>query len=173
MPSIESETRGLFVPDASPYQDEHQQRWVALQSELSKYRGLVQELTAEARALRVVLIRGICEHCGQGYTRKRPTARYCSIGCLQQHGNRRHDQQWDLALIAKHLDAIGLLMSQPSVDVLKRLVAIGALRPVAQNFGYSHQRISQIAIRANKLARFAEAVTLIKAAPASKGDDSA
>jgi hypothetical protein len=149
-----------------------QERPEAVDDQIRRYQELKRQrisIDNELRALVAQMRHGVCEVCGNPFTRLRPTKKTCSQQCNIKAYQRRLDKEkrgFDRDLIRAALPAIEAahLLTPRALNVVRDFVD-GNDSPTTiktgEQFGISHQRVSQLLARANKLAKM---VSLVQAA---------
>jgi hypothetical protein len=138
----------------SPYVDPLQIRCAELMAEQRR-------IGAELADLKRQMTIGHCDVCGDAFRRTRFTKRYCSQKCTMK-ASQGVRATYDLPLVREVwpiLRESGMLAPQ-SIEILSRLVDGGTTTITANAAGISHQRVSQIAHRATKMARLIRLIQL-------------
>lgn len=141
---------------------------------LVRYREIKRQIIAlrnEEKELVDKLRNGICEVCGQAFTRQRPTKRVCSQRCnVRLSESRRIKSVVDLDLIKKWLPVIEQsgLATPISINVARRVLAEGVAHRVGTELAVSTQRINQILQRLTLQARMIESISGVTSALVKK-----
>jgi len=134
--------------------DPRQRELNQIAAELRRLRKRKQQLVEE-------LATGLCEECGQPFTRIRSTRRYCSSACSQRASvKHRTNGAFDLALIESVwplLRESGLLMPRVMAAVDQILHGKNAAE-VSEMVRVSPQCISQYMVKADRSARLIKTI---------------
>jgi hypothetical protein len=131
--------------------------YTGLQAEYAELQREQRRIRARLRELRGQLAEGVCEVCGGGFTRTRATRRFCSSACtLKFHVEYRKGQSYSIPEIRAAWPAIvaaGLLTARNAEICLQVMASCQNTHAASEEIGLSHQRVSQVLIKATRMAR--------------------
>ena len=152
----------LLNDAARPSVDPIQQRYRDVMLRKQRIHGELQAVLKEERELKALLRQGTCELCGAPFQRVRPTKRFCTMKCTMQASAHRRDVSYNVPMMKRQMRFLELMMTPTNVTILRALIGGETTYSVARMHEVSHQRISQIASRATRLAKAAELAQAVK-----------